>query len=72
MYIDTDVIMDMLGNFKMRQIITENYQSSKEPRLVEKAIRQARYIRTHTIQVHSVHLPWPVCVYYIHQGLHNI
>ena len=44
----TDVIMDMLGNFKMRQIITENYQSSKEPKLVELAIRQARYAHSHT------------------------
>ena len=39
----TDVIMDMLGNFKMRQIITENYQMSSEPPLVRRAIKQARY-----------------------------
>ena len=37
-----DVIMDMLGNPKMRQIITDNYQSSTEPMHVRKAIITAR------------------------------
>ena len=40
----TDVIMDMLGSPKMRQIITENYQNSKEPKLVQRAIRRARLV----------------------------
>lgn len=30
--------MDMLGNSKMRQIITAHYQSSKEPTFVRAAI----------------------------------
>ncbi len=35
--------MDMLGNQKMRQIITDHYQMSDEPRLVKRAITAARY-----------------------------
>ena len=39
MYVD--VIMDMLGNQKMRQLITDYYQSSGEPNLVNRAVQQA-------------------------------
>ncbi len=38
-----DVIMDMLGNQKTRQLITEYYQSSSEPDLVKRAIKSSRY-----------------------------
>ena len=38
-----DVIMDMLGDQKMRKLITNDYQKSNEPRLVNKAILEARY-----------------------------
>ena len=34
--------MDMLGNPKMRQVITEYYQASKEPLLVQEAIMKAK------------------------------
>lgn len=34
----SDVIMDILGNSTMRQIITEYYQSSDEPKMVRRAI----------------------------------
>ena len=37
----TDVIMDMLGNQRMRQFITDYYQSSGEPKLVNQAVKQA-------------------------------
>ena len=37
----TDVIMDMLGNQRMRQLITDYYQSSGEPNLVNRAVQQA-------------------------------
>ena len=37
-----DVIMDMLGSPKLRQIITESYQNSNKPRLVQQAIIRAR------------------------------
>ena len=40
--VQLDVIMDMLGNPKMRHIITENYQHSREPRCVRRAIITAR------------------------------
>ena len=33
--------MDILGNSKMRQIITEFYQSSDEPKFVQNAINMA-------------------------------
>lgn len=36
--ISSDVIMDILGNSRMRQIITEYYQASDEPRYVRQAI----------------------------------
>ena len=36
--------MDMLGNTKIRKIITESYYLSSEPMLVRKAITDARYI----------------------------
>jgi hypothetical protein len=36
-----DVIMDMLGNQKMRQLITDYYQCSDEPKLVNLAVKQA-------------------------------
>lgn len=39
---DADVIMDMLGSPKMRQIITESYQNSGEPKLITRAIMRAR------------------------------
>lgn len=38
----TDVIMDMLGNPKLRQIITESYQLSEQPMQVRKVITDAR------------------------------
>lgn len=44
MYITVDVIMDMLGNVKTRQIIIENYQQSTERRLIENAIKRGRYV----------------------------
>ena len=34
--------MDMLGNQKMRQLITDYYQSTDEPRLVSRAVLKAR------------------------------
>ena len=34
--------MDMLGSPKMRQIITEDYQNSEEPKLIKRAIMRAR------------------------------
>ena len=37
----TDVIMDMLGNQRMRQLITDYYQCSDEPKLVNLAVKQA-------------------------------
>ena len=33
--------MDILGNSKMRQIITDFYQSSEEPKFVQNAINMA-------------------------------
>ena len=39
-----DVIMDMLGSPKIRQIITENYQNSEDPKLIRQAIMRARYV----------------------------
>ncbi len=33
--------MDILGNSKMRQIITEFYQASDEPKIVQNAINMA-------------------------------
>ena len=43
---NTDVIMDMLGNPKLRQIITESYQNSYEPILVRNGITEEtqRYV----------------------------
>ena len=40
-FLFVDVIMDMLGNQKMRQLITDYYQSSGEPNLVNRAVQQA-------------------------------
>ena len=37
-----DVIMDMLGSPTIRQIITESYQDSEEPKLIKRAIMRAR------------------------------
>ena len=37
-----DVIMDMLGNPKMRKIITQHYQNSEEPNVIREAIVRAR------------------------------
>lgn len=37
-----DVIMDMLGNRKMRQLITDYYQCTDEPKLVNQAVKKAR------------------------------
>ena len=37
----TDVIMDILGNSTMRQIITDYYQASDEPKSVQTAINLA-------------------------------
>ena len=36
-----DVIMDMLGNQKMRQLITDYYQCTDEPKLVTQAVQKA-------------------------------
>lgn len=38
LHVYADVIMDILGNSKMRQIITDYYQSSDEPKFVQNAI----------------------------------
>ena len=38
-----DVIMDMLGNPRFRQVLTEYYQDSKEPKLVRYAVKVARW-----------------------------
>ena len=38
-----DVIMDMLGKPRMRQVILQYYIKSREPKLVEWAIQRARY-----------------------------
>ena len=35
--------MDMLGNQRMRRIITSYYQGTKEPEIVKRAIIKARY-----------------------------
>ena len=40
--ITTDVIMDMLGNQRMRQLITDYYQCTDEPNLVSHAVMTAR------------------------------
>ena len=40
--INTDVIMDMLGNQRMRQLITDYYQCTDEPSLVSNAVMTAR------------------------------
>ena len=50
--------MDMLGNQKMRQIITEHYHMSDEPRLVERAIKSARYMYMYTCMciMYTVHV----------------
>ena len=39
----TDVVMDMLGNPRIRQVLTEYYQESEEPKLVRRAIKIARF-----------------------------
>ena len=36
-----DVIMDMLGNQRMRQLITDYYQCTDEPKLVTQAVKKA-------------------------------
>ena len=36
--------MDMLGNQKMRERLTEQYELSKEPQLVRMAITAARFV----------------------------
>ena len=41
--VHVDMIMDMLGNPKLRQIITESYQCSSEPKRVRDAITEVRY-----------------------------
>ena len=38
-----DVVMDMLGNPSFRQVLTEFYHDSDEPKLVTKAIKVARW-----------------------------
>lgn len=44
MYTNTsDLIMDMLGNPKMRKIITESYHLSPEQKHVRKEIKHKRY-----------------------------
>lgn len=35
--------MDMLGNPRFRQILTEYYQDSVEPKLVRRAVKVARW-----------------------------
>ena len=41
--------MDMLGNQKMRERLTEQYELSKEPQLVRTAITTARLVHGHTV-----------------------
>ena len=43
-FLFSDVLMDILGNSTMRQIITEYYQSSDEPKFVRNAIISAAII----------------------------
>lgn len=38
----SDVIMDMLGNQKMRNIVNSYYDDSGEPELVRKAVAEAQ------------------------------
>lgn len=38
----SDVIMDMLGNQKMRNIVNSYYEDSGEPELVRKAVAEAQ------------------------------
>lgn len=40
----SDVLMDILGNSTLRQIITEYYQSSREPKFVRNAIIAAAIV----------------------------
>ena len=37
----TDVIMDMLGNYNMRKLVTNYYEESGEPKRVSKAVSEA-------------------------------
>ena len=46
--LSSDIIMDMLGNQKMRERLTEQYELSKEPQLVRTAITAARLVHGHT------------------------
>ena len=37
-----DIIVDMLGNKKFRNILIDHYNESREPKWVKRAIRQAK------------------------------
>ena len=54
LFMHVDVIMDMLGSPKLRQIITESYQTSNEPKLVKQAIRRARLVHSNRTGMHVV------------------
>ena len=56
--------MDMLGSPKMRRIITESYQNSNEPRLVQRAIRRARSVLFHSILNIRCFNQYQVCKHY--------
>ena len=38
-----DIIVDMLGNLKFRNILIEHYKESREPKWVKRAIKEALY-----------------------------
>ena len=42
-FLHVDMIMDMLGQPKLRLIITESYQTSDEPKRVRDEITEVRY-----------------------------
>ena len=41
-YSFSDIIMDMLGDRKMREIVSKYYENSGEPQLIRKAVDEAR------------------------------
>ena len=38
-----DIIVDLLGNLKFRNILIEHYKESREPKWVKRAIKEALY-----------------------------
>ena len=61
--------MDMLGNPKMRQIISEHYHTSDEPRLIKRAITAARYIKHSRMYCPSSRLVL-ACTHWAHTHTH--